>query len=170
MEETDADIDRLQLVLDESAECSGAHLKSAFSQETRPSAQQLAAVLTGIFEMHFAVVTSDGAPLVAPIDGIFYRGRVWVGMPREAVRARRVRMEPRVSASYNATKVAFIVHGLFQEPSVDDPERQGFDALARTLYTEQLGDWFGAWADERDKTTGPGVTGYSEPRRFYAKA
>ena len=170
MQETDADIDRLQRVLDDSTERSGVHLQSAFSQETRPSAQQLAAALPGIFEMHLAVVTPDGSPLVAPIDGIFYRGRVWVGIPRAAVRARLIRMEPRVSASYDADTIAFIVHGTFQEPSVDDPERQGFDALARSLYTEQLGDWFGAWLDERDRTTGPGVTGYIEPRRFYAKA
>lgn len=169
MEETDADIDHLQLVLDESAIGSGGHLHTAFAQETRPSARQLAAALTGIFEMHLAVVTSDGAPLVAPIDGILYRGRVWIGIPPQAVRSRLIRREPRVSASYNADNVAFIVHGLFREPPTDDAQRRGFDALARSLYTQQYGDWFGAWLDERDRTTGPGVTGYIEPRRLYAK-
>lgn len=169
MDEKDDDIDQLQLVLDESAKRSGDHLQSAFSQETRPSARQLASAVTGIFEMHLAVVTSDGAPLVAPIDGILYRGRIWIGIPPQAVRARLIRREPRVSASYNADNVAFILHGSFQEPPADDPQRQGFDALARSLYIKQYGDWFGAWLDERDKTTGPGLVGFIAPRRLYAK-
>lgn len=170
MEETDGDLARLQLVLDESAERSGGHLRSAFAQERRPSARELVDALPGIFEMHLAVVTSDGTPLVAPIDGIFYRGRVWLGLPPDAVRARLVRRDPRVSASYNAEHVAFIVHGRFHEPGLDDPERQGFDRLSRSLYVEQYGDWFGAWMDERDRTTGPGVIGCIEPRRMYAKS
>lgn len=117
MEETDDDLVRLQLVLDESAERSGGHLRSAFAQERRPSARELVDALPGIFEMHLAVVTSDGAPLVAPIDGIIYRGRVWLELPPDAVRARLVRRDTRVS-----------------------------------------------W------TAGPGVTGFIEPRRMYAKA
>jgi hypothetical protein len=169
VEETDEDIDQLQRLLDESAARSGTHLSSAFSQDKRPSARQLVSAIPGIFEMHLGVVTSDGAPLVAPIDGIFYRGRVWLGIPSEAVRARLIRRDPRVSASYNAPDVAFIVHGLFVEPGADDHQRQGFDVLARSLYIAQYGDWFGAWLDERDKTSGPGVTGYIEPRRLYAK-
>lgn len=170
MEETAGDIARLQLVLDESAERSGGHLRSAFAQDRRPSARELADALPGTFEMHLAAVTSDGTPLVAPVDGVFYRGRVWVGLPSDSVRARLVRRDPRVSASYNAERVAFIVHGIFREPGLDDPERQGFDRLSRSLYVEQYGDWFSAWMDERDRTTGPGVTGFIEPRRMYAKA
>ena len=81
MEETAADVARLQELLDASASSSGTHLRTAFGQETRPSASHVASSLAGIFEMHLAVVTSAGAPLVAPIDGIFYRGRVWVGVP-----------------------------------------------------------------------------------------
>jgi hypothetical protein len=170
VEETDGDLVRLQLVLDESAERSGGHLRSAFAQDRRPSAQQLADALVGIFEMHLAAVTSDGTPLVAPVDGIFYRGRVWVGLPAHSVRAKLVRRDPRVSASYNAARVAFIVHGTFREPGLDDPERRGFDRLSRSLYVEQYGDWFGPWMDKRDQTTGPGVTGFIEPRRMYAKS
>jgi hypothetical protein len=169
MHETDGDLSELQRVLDASIEASGEHLRSAFGQDPRPTASQVAEALTGIFEMHLAVVASDGAPLVAPIDGILYRGRIWVGIPPKAVRARLVRRDPRVSASYNTNNFAFIVHGRFNEPAEDDPGRVGFNALARTLYVEQFGDWFGAWMDERDRTTGPGVTGYIEPRRIFAK-
>ena len=75
-----------------------------------------------------------------------------------------------MSASYNSPDLAFIVHGSFQEPSRDDPERRGFDALARSLYIGQYGDWFGAWLDERERTAGPGLVGFIEPRRLYVKA
>jgi hypothetical protein len=170
MRETQQDLSELQRVLDASREASGEHLRSAFGQESPPTAARLAELLAGIFEMHLAVVTSAGAPLVAPIDGIFYRGKVWIGIPQQAVRAGLVRRDPRVSASYNASDVAFIVHGRLQEPSDKDDRRLGFAELARSLYVEQYGEWFGPWMDERDRVNGPGVTGYIEPRRMFAKA
>jgi hypothetical protein len=169
MHESESDIDELQRVLDASIERSGEHLRAAFDQEARSTASRVVEALSGIFEMHLAVVTTEGAPLVAPIDGIFYKGRIWVGIPAKAVRARLVRRDPRVSASYNTTAFAFIVHGRFREPPDDDLDRQEFAALARALYVEQYGDWFGPWMDQRDRTEGPGVTGYIEPRRIFAK-
>ena len=169
MLETEADLAELQRVLDASFDRSGDHLRSAFSQDDRLSATALAAALDGIFEMHLAVVAGDGSPLVAPIDGIFYRGRVWVGIPPSAVRARLVRRDPRVSASYHASHAAFILHGRFRELPPHVPDALGFSALARSLYVEQYRDWFEAWLDERDRTDGPGVVGYLEPRRLFAK-
>lgn len=169
MHESEDDLTELQRVLDASIEQGGEHLRSAFGQETRPTARQVVEALSGIFEMHLAVATADGAPLVAPIDGIFYRGRVWIGIPPKAVRARLVRRDPRVSASYNVTDFAFIVHGRFHEPPKDDGKRLGFTEVARALYVEQYGDWFGPWMDERDRANGPGVTGFIEPRRMYAR-
>ena len=169
MQETKPDLVELQRVLDESASISGAHLRAAFDQDNRPSAERLVEALTGIFEMHLAVVTADGAPLVAPIDGILYRGRIWVGIPPKSTRARLVRRKPRVSASYNSEGAAFIVHGTFVEKTSDDSDFRAFVALARSLYVQQYGDWFGPWMDERDRTQGPGVTGHIEPRRLFAK-
>jgi hypothetical protein len=169
VEETEADLAELQRVLDASATASGAHLQTAFSQQSRPSAADLIADLQGIFELHFAVVTSDGAPLVAPLDGIFYRGRVWVGLPVASVRARLLRGDNRVSASYISDTVSFIVHGTFREVPLGRAERTGFDVLARRLYVERYGDWFNAWLDDRLQAEGPGPTGYIKPRRMYAK-
>lgn len=169
MQETETDLVALQRILDASADRAGEHLRRAFSQERRPSARRLCALLDGIFEMHLAVVTTDGSPLVAPIDGILYRGRIWIGIPAKAVRAQLVRRDPRVSASYDAGDLAFILHGWFREPPADDPDLQGFSATARSLYVARYGDWFEAWLEERDRTEGPGVTGYLEPRRLYAK-
>jgi hypothetical protein len=170
MRENARDIAELQRILDASVEGSGEHLRSAFYQASRPSAVRVVESLVGIFEMHLAVVTPDGAPLVAPIDGILFRGKVWIGIPSKAVRARLVRHDPRVSASYNAPECAFIVHGVFDEPSRDDDGRREFGELAGSLYVAQYGEWFGPWMDERDKTEGPGVVGCIEPRVMFAKA
>ena len=171
MEETADDLAELQRVLDASAAVSGEHLRTAFAQQSRPSAEELAAALTGIIEVHFAVVTADGAPLVAPVDAIFFRGRLWIGLPPESVRARILGRggDPRVSASYDTDTLSFIVHGTFREVPLGEPDREAFDVVARRLYVERLGDWFEAWLDERLEQHGAGPTGYIEPRRFYAK-
>ena len=167
MHETEADLVELQRVLDESFDRAGAHLRTAFAQERQPSAADLVRSLPGIFEMHLAVVTGDGAPLVAPIDGLFYRGHVWVGIPEPSVRARLLRRDPRLSASYANGDTAFIVHGRLGTATAE--EQEGFDGFARACYVAQYGDWFDAYLDERLRTQGPGVTGPIRPRRLFAK-
>lgn len=100
MRETDEDLERLQALLERSFDRSGEHLRSAFGQEHRLSAASLVDRLPGLFEMHFAVIAADGAPLVAPVDGFVLRGKICLGLPAPAVRARLVRRDPRVSASF----------------------------------------------------------------------
>jgi hypothetical protein len=167
--EIEDDVAGLQARLDASAAASGEHLRTAFRPSGSGAAAAMVERLVGILEVHLAVVTADGAPLVAPIDAILYRARFWIGIPPKAVRARLVRREPRVSASYSAGEVACLVHGTFHEPAADDERRHGFEALARSLYMEQYGDWFGDFMTERDQREGPGVTGWIEPRRIHFK-
>ena len=38
-----------------------------------------------------ATVTSDGHPLVGPVDGIFYRGAFYFGSSPESLRSRHIR-------------------------------------------------------------------------------
>jgi hypothetical protein len=169
VDETAADLTALQAALDDSAAASGGHLRTAFSQERRPTAAELVAALPGIFELHLAVVTPAGAPLVAPLDAILFRGRVWIGLPPESLRGRLLARDPRVSASFTSAEVALIVHGTFRPTAEGTPEREAFDAVARRLYVAQYGDWFDAWLDERLRTKGAGPTGWIEPRRLFAR-
>jgi hypothetical protein len=69
--ESDADLEALQATLDQSSLRSGDHLRAAFDQDNRLSAQQLVDALPGIFELHLAVLSGNGAPLVerAPMSG-----------------------------------------------------------------------------------------------------
>ena len=171
MHETPADLEALQAILDESAAAGGAHLQSAFSQDRRPTAAELVAAeaLAGIFELHLAVLSAAGDPLVAPLDAILHRGRIWVGFPPDSLRGRLLARDPRVSASFHTEEVALIVHGTFRPAAEGTDERTEFDAVARRLYVERYGDWFAAFLDERDRTKGAGRVGWIEPRRLFAR-
>lgn len=169
MRETPEDLDELQTLLDVSFDRSGEHLRTAFSQEHRLSASSLVTRLPGLFEMHFAVVAADGAPLVAPVDGFLLRGRICLGLPAGSVRARLVRRDPRVSASFNADEVAFIAHGTFVEIDEHHSLVELFDRTSRELYVDQYGEWFDDWLDHKFEVDGRGVTGYIEPRVIFAK-
>jgi hypothetical protein len=169
MQESDADLRWLQDLLDVSFAGSGDHLRSAFDQEHRLSARALTERLPGLFEMHLAVATGDGAPLVAPVEGYLFRGRVCLGLPQQSVRARLIRQDRRVSASFVADDVSFIVHGSFVEIDELHEWWSDFDGATRRLYVDLLGDWFNEWLDDKIEREGRGLSGYIEPRVMFAK-
>lgn len=148
----------------------GPHLRRAFGT-TESTAADLVGALDGIFDMHLAVVTAAGAPLAAPVDAILFHGQLWFGLPGAAVRARLVRAEPRVSASYTKGDTAFIVHGEARELDENGPLAAEWEELTTELYVGQYGPQFIEWRDARRRTEVPGAgfTGWIEPRRFFAK-
>jgi hypothetical protein len=170
MRETDAELTDLQSLMDRSLGAAGRHLRATFADEQRLTAEEFVAALDGIFEMHLAAVTSTGAPLVAPTDGIFLRGKVWFGFPARAVRARLLRRDPRVSASYSKKSFAFIAHGSAQEVDEANPAWPEYEALLRELYVAEYGPGWIDWYEElREQPRGSGFTGYIEPRVMFAK-
>lgn len=169
MRETEDDLDALQRLLDASFAGSGEHLRTAFDQEHRLAAAELVDALAGLFEMHLAVLTSSGDPMVAPVDGFVLRGRICLGLPKSSVRARLLRRDPRVSVSFNSEAVAFIAHGRFVEVTEGHPMFDVFEETSRQLYIDRYGDWFGPWLDRRLEVEGRGVAGYVEPRVLFAK-
>jgi hypothetical protein len=143
MHESREDLLELQRILDESYACAGEHLRSIFTPERRLSVEQVVRALQGVFVLHLATVTASGAPLVAPIDGLFYRGRVWFGVPPGAVRIQHLRARPQVSAVHSVgEELCIIVHGAA----------------------------WGYWAERYRDREGTGFTAWIEPRRMYAMA
>lgn len=167
MNETQADITRLQAILDASAATSGAHLRSAFDQEKRASAHELVGSLTGIIEVHLGVLAGHGAPLVAPVDAIFFKARLWVGLPAASLRSKLLRSDDRVSASFVREDISFIVHGTFVR--VDDAGSRDFRVAARGLYVAAYGDWMGDYIDSKAGSPDRDLTGFIEPRVMFAK-
>src|SRR6266542_1040031 len=100
MHETPEDLDYLQRLLDESYASAGEHLRSIdlFSRR-RSTAEDVAAALTGVFVINLATVTGRSEPIVAPVDGLFYRGRLWFSLVPGSVRARHLRARPEASAT-----------------------------------------------------------------------
>ena len=169
MRETPADLDRVQARLDEGRRQAGPHLRRAFGEKATTAAE-LVAALDGIFEMHLAVLTRSGAPLVAPIDGVLFHGDVWFGVPAAAVRTSLLRADPRVSASYTSGETAFIVHGEARELEPGTPLAVEWEELTTELYVAQYGPQWLEWRD-RNRTEEPdrSFTGWIEPRRLFAK-
>ena len=166
--ETANDLSDLARLLEGSAARSGEHLRSAFAQGDRwLDAAGLVKELKGILEVHLAVVSGSGGPLVAPVDAIFFRGKLWIGLPGASLRAKLIRRDPRVSVSFTRGDLGFIIHGSFNGVSNDEAHEAGYTALVRDLYTEAYGDWFGAWLDNKEARDD--VTGFVDPRVMFAK-
>jgi len=164
--ETAEDLARLQLALDESYALAGEHLRSIFTPERRMSAERVVDALRGVFVLHLATVTADCAPILAPIDGLFFRGRLWFGVPPGAVRIGHLRARPQVSACYSVgEQVCVLAHGDACEVAEDSRDYIGYRAYARECYGPELWDY---WDRHYDDRAGRGYTAWIEPRRLYA--
>src|SRR5262245_867953 len=106
MHETREDLGALQRAIDASYASAGSHIASIFRPELRSTAEDLARTLTGVFVINLAVVTAKGEPLVAPVDGLFYRGRLWFGLPPRSVRIGVIRARPAVSATHTVGELS----------------------------------------------------------------
>ncbi len=142
MRETESDLLRLQGVLDESYELAGPHLRSIITPERRLAAVELSERLTGMKILALATVNSQGAPIVGPVDGIFYRGEFWFGTSPQALRIRHIRRNPAVSVTHvPGEELAVTVHGtarIVGEPA-DLP--QGFSEVCREIYGDGWLEW-----------------------------
>ena len=171
MHETIEDLAELQRRLDQSYASAGEHLRSIFRPELASSAEDIAAVLTGIFVINLATVTAKGEPLVAPVDGLFYRGRLFFGLPPRSPRARHVRARPAVSATKMDGELpdghCLIVHGTAQEVIYGHPLHPGYSRYALGLYGLPIPDDLDN--DPEGGRPREDFTGFVEPRRIYAQ-
>ena len=168
MHETIEDIESLQDIQDKSRLVAGKHLRSIFSDEIQMSSVDLISELDSVFEMHVSLLTTDGSPLVAPVDGILFKGKIWFGFPGPSVRAKLIRHDPRISASYQRGKsFAFIVHGQAVEVEEKDSMfAEYFDCLKR-LYTGLYGPKWIDWYHKQEKAGE--FNGFIDPRRMFVK-
>ena len=112
MRETPGDLAALQDLLDRSYEVAGPHLRRIITPERRLTAEQVSERLTGMCLLALATTTSDGRPIVGPVDGIFVRGAFHFGSSPDSVRFRHIRARPHVSATHvPGEELAVTVHG-----------------------------------------------------------
>jgi hypothetical protein len=165
MHETAQDLRELQHLLDWSYERAGEHLRSIFTPERRMSAQETAQLLKRVFVLNVATVTASCEPLVAPVDGLFYRGKLLFGFPPGSVRACHLRSRPQVSAVYNRGEdYCVIAHGHAREIDLALPENAQFLSYFKEVY----GSSWNYWHEERYRDRqGFGFNAWIEPRRMY---
>jgi hypothetical protein len=143
MHETEEDLTGLQALLDHSYAGAGAHLSRIHTPERRLSAAQVADRLQGMVLLALATVTSDGRPIVGPVDGIFYRGSFHFGSAPDSIRFRHIAKRPAVSATHlPGEELAVTVHGRAVSVDVGDPQHVGFRQALLDIYVPQYGaDW-----------------------------
>jgi uncharacterized pyridoxamine 5'-phosphate oxidase family protein len=145
MHENAADLAELQRLLDASHDAAGAHLASIFTPDRRASAAEVAQLLRGVCVLALATVARDGSPLVAPVDGLFFRGRFWFGSAENSVRFRHIRREPRVSATHTRGEdFCVIVHGAAREIDKRGALSLDFRDYNREVYGASWDSW-GYW-------------------------
>lgn len=112
MHESEDDLVVLQDLLDRSFGSAGSHLLEIITPDRRLSAPEVSGRLDGMRLLALATVTSDGRPLVGPVDGIFFRGSFHFGSSPDSVRIRHLRRRPHVSATHlPGESFAVTVHG-----------------------------------------------------------
>ena len=126
MHETPDDLAALQDLLDRSYDQAGPHLRRIITPERRLTADQVSQRLMGMRLLALATVTSDGRPIVGPVDGIFFRGAFHFGSSPDSVRFRHIRARPHVSATHlPGEELAVTVHGRAVPVDIrDDPFRE----------------------------------------------
>jgi hypothetical protein len=166
MHETPDELQRLQQTLDDSYAGAGTHLRSVFRPERRMAAEEIVRELRGVFVLHLATVTAAGAPRLAPIDGLFYRGQVWFGFSPGAVRIQHVRARPQVSASYSVGEdICILVHGVAQVAPEGSSVLAAYEEYARETYTPALWDYWRLHYEDRE---GGGLTASIAPDKIFA--
>jgi len=148
MHETPSDLSALQDVLDRSAASAGEHLRRIITPERRLSALDVCSRLRGMTLLALATVTSDGRPLVGPVDGIFYRGAFYFGSSPDSVRFRHIRRRPHVSATHlPGEELAVTVHGRAVPVDVRSEQGAGFRQTLLEVYVPRYGAGWEAFLD-----------------------
>ena len=148
MHETPDDLRRLQAVLDATYAVAGRHLRSVITPDRRLTAERVADLLQGMCLLALATVTSDGRPLVGPVDGIFFRGAFYFGSAPDSVRFRHIARRPHVSATHlRGEELAITVHGTAHRVHVDDERDGGFRSALLSVYVPRYGPEWEAFLD-----------------------
>ena len=148
MDETPADLEELQRLLDDSYEHAGPHLREVITPERRLTAAQLAETLTGMRLLVLATVTKDGRPIAGPVDGIFHRGSFYFGSSPESVRFKHIAERPWVSATHlPGEELSVTVHGRALGIDVKNPEHAGVRQALLDVYVPRYGESWAAFLD-----------------------
>ena len=108
-------------------------------------------MLPGVQIINLATVTADGRPMVAPVDGLFYRSHFYFSSAKNSVRYRHLMARPRVSAAHTrGEEISMVVHGIARLFALDDPEQANFKDYCFEVYVPLYGDTWTKFAFQPD--------------------
>ena len=141
MLETSDEIEALQALLDASHAKATGHLRSIITDERTLSAEQLAALLTGMKVLAVATVTRAGEPRISALDGHFLHGTWTFSTAGGAAKARHLERRPAVSVAHiDGEELAVFTHG-FAELLPPGPECDEVDAHWTAHYGSSPWSW-----------------------------
>jgi hypothetical protein len=139
--ETEADLARLQELLDASYASAGPHLLRIHTPQRRLDATGIAERLSGVVLLSLATVSAAGKPVVGPVDGIFLRGSFHFGSAPDSARARHIARRPDVSAVHlPGEELAVTVHGRAVPVDVQAPEGAELREVLLGIYVPRYGE------------------------------
>ena len=143
MNESAAELQALQDLLDRSYQSAGPHLLRIHTPERRLSAERLVERLTGMCLLTLTTVSADCRPVAGPVDGIFYRGAFHFGSSPDSLRFRHIRARPQVSATHlPGEELGVTVHGRAVAVDVGSEEQAGFRKALLDIYVPRYGpEW-----------------------------
>jgi Pyridoxamine 5'-phosphate oxidase len=142
MYETDAEVEWLQRLIDRTFERANPHLTAIVKPERRLNARQVVAYLQGTKHVAFATVNEHGEPRVAPLDGVFVRGRFTVSTGGRAARLRHLHANPACSAAHLVgDEIAVVVHGHATILAQGDEGADELDRIWTEIYDSSPFSW-----------------------------
>lgn len=113
MNETEAELDELDALLDRSLSGATDHLRSIIvAGERTLTARQLTRVLSGMCVLTLGTVTANGEPRVSAVDGHFLHGRWIFSTARSSAKARHLERRPAASVAHlRGEELGVFTHG-----------------------------------------------------------
>ena len=120
----------------------GRQLTSIVTEGRRLTARQVLAELVGMKVLVVATVTAAGEPRTSAVDGHFLHGQWLFGTDARAHKARQLKANPAVSATYaDGERVAVFTHGHVDYIDVKHPLFDECDAYFVSHYGSSPKDW-----------------------------
>jgi hypothetical protein len=140
--ETADDLAWLQALIDRTFERANPHLTAIVKPERRLTAGQVTTYLQGTKHVAFATVNERGEPRVAPLDGVFVRGRFTISTGGRAARLRHLRANPACSAAHLVgDEIAVVVHGHATILAEGEPGADELDRIWTDIYGSSPFSW-----------------------------
>jgi uncharacterized pyridoxamine 5'-phosphate oxidase family protein len=139
--ETEADLARLQGLLDASYAKAGPHLLRIHEPERRLDAAGISERLTGMVLLALATVSAAGRPIVGPVDGVLLHGDFYFASSTDSARARHIARRPDISATHlPGEELAVTVHGRAVPVDVGAPEGAELREVLLEIYVPRYGE------------------------------